>query len=99
MIVGTVVKQPGETFPITIDFTNELESGETVVSATVTSKNVATGADSSGILTGIPAVTSPKVSQRVTAGTAGDRHLVQYRATTSLANLFEAEVDLRIIED
>ncbi len=99
MIVGTLIKQPGETFPVTVDFTAELVGAETVATATVTSRNVATGADSTAtICSGAVSVVTPKVTQVVHAGTDGDRHYLTFKATTSAGNVYEHEVDMLIKE-
>ena len=100
MILGQVSKQPGELFPLTVDYTPELATGETVSSAVVTSRNAATGADSSAtILSGAVTVASPKVTQKVTAGTSGDRHIITMLATTSTGNKYEGEIELHIREE
>lgn len=102
MILGSVAKQPSEILPVTIDFTAELATGETVVSAVVTSRNAATGVDSSAtILSGGASVATPRVSQKVTAGTSGDKHIITMLATTSASpiNKYEGEIELYIREE
>ena len=102
MIVGAVPKEPSEQFTISVDFSAELAVGETVISAVVTSRNAATGADSSStILNGSATITTPKVLQSVRAGADGERHIVTILATTSAspANKWEAEVSISVEED
>ncbi len=100
MIVGQVSKQPGELFPLTIDFSPELATGETVTSAVVTTRDATTGVDtSSTIKSGSHTVASPKVTQKVTAGATGDRHILTIKATTSAGNVYEGEIELHIREE
>ena len=99
MILGQVAKQPGEKFSLTADFVNVLGSGETISTAAVTAKNKATGVDSSAtVLTGSATISTPKIIQTVIAGTAGDSHVVQFKATTSAGNIFEGEVE-RVVRE
>ncbi|KKK64326.1 hypothetical protein LCGC14_2985330 [marine sediment metagenome] len=100
-IVGNAPKQPAETFPITVDFEKDLDAAqsETLSLAVVTSKNEATGVDSSStLLSGAPSVSGSKATQQIKAGADGEDHLVQFRATTNLANVFEAEVRVLVRE-
>lgn len=100
MIVGQVRKQPNETFLIGLDFVSRLQSGETVNTQTVTSKNIATGSDSSAALLQTPAINGSKVEVRLRAGlTSPEDHRVQFRAGTSLGNTYEDEIDLQLRED
>ncbi len=99
MIVGYVDKQPAETFPVSVDFTNELVSPETVTGATVTSKRVSDGADTTAtICNGAPAVITPIVAQQIRAGADGETHILTFRPTTSAGNTYEHEVALTIKE-
>ena len=99
MIIGQIVKQPGEAFSLTVDFTAELAVAETVTGCVVTSRNYATGADTtSAFLTGAAGVATPKVSQKCQAGAHGETHVVQFKATTSAANIYEHEVEVAVAE-
>jgi hypothetical protein len=95
MILGTIDKDPVETYEIGIDFADRLLTGETVASTpapTVTSKNRLTGADSSAtLLSGSPFITgtpATQVKQRIRAGAAGERHLLTFTITTTLGNVY-----------
>jgi len=100
MIIGAVEKQPSENFIIGIDFKDRLGVGETLATPTVTSKNAATGADSSSvILSGAATISGTQVLQRVIAGTSEDRHIVQFKVTTSASpNAIEDELTLSVRE-
>jgi hypothetical protein len=99
MIEGAIEKQPAETFVIGIDFVDYLAVGETISTQTVTSINTATSLDSSGtFLSGAPGVSGSQVLQRIVAGANGDRHIAQFRVTTSLGNTYEAEIAISVKE-
>jgi len=99
MIIGAIDKQPAETDVCGIDFKDRLGVGETLTTPTVTAKNAATGADSTAVvLQGAPTISGTQVRQRYIAGTSEDRHIVQFRVTTSAANTKEDEISLGIRE-
>src|SRR5574341_569379 len=100
MIVGTVEKQPSEIFPRTVDFANELASGETLSTATVTAHNAATGTDSSAqLLQGSPQISAgSKVTQTIKGGGDNEHHVVQYRVTSSAGQTLEAELVVHVRE-
>lgn len=98
-VLGEVTKQPGEIFPIGVDFTADIETGDTIASATVTAKNMDTGASSSVLagLAGVAAATDI-VTQTITGGADGDWHRVQFKATTAAGRTYEHEIDVKVIE-
>jgi hypothetical protein len=99
MVFGAIRKQPPETFLVGIDFKNYLGVDETIVTPTVTAKNLATGANSSGdVLGDVPVVTGNQVTQRIVGGADGERHRIQFRVTTSAANVYEGELDVSVVE-
>ena len=100
-VIGEVTKQPSEIFPIGVDFTPDMESGDTLTTATVTAKNMDTGASSTAtVLTGLAGVATSTdiVTQAITGGTDGDWHRVQFKATTTAGRVYEHEIDVRVIE-
>lgn len=98
MILGTWSKQPAESWVRGIDFVQQLQVGETISVGAVTSKNAATGADTTATIVSGPTVNGTKVEARLAAGTSGETHVVQFRATTSLGNVYEDEARLVILE-
>ena len=101
MILGTVTKQPAETFKRYIDFARRLQTSplETISDKAVTSKNQATGADTTTTMISEAAINGTKVECRVkAAGVAGEDHVVQMRATTDLGNIYEDEFSVAIRE-
>jgi hypothetical protein len=93
---GWVLKTPAETFDIGVDFTSQLTEGEWLASVVVTARD-SMGSDSSiQIVPGLPSLIGGLVTIRCLGGTAGERHLVQFQALTSLGNSYEAELQLSI---
>ena len=102
MILGHVTKQPAETFKRYIDFARRLQTSpaEAITVQAVTSKNKLTAADTTATMISEAAINGTKVDARLkVAGVAGEDHIVQMRATTSLVNTIEDEYELNIRED
>ena len=102
MILGTVTKQPAETFKRYIDFARRLQTSpaEAVSSQAVSAKNKATGADATATLISEAAINGTKVEARLkAAGASGEDYIIQMRATTDLGNIYEDEFELNVRED
>ena len=100
MLLGQVIKQPSEIFPITVTFSSELAANETVSSAVVSARNAKTGTSSSAIvLSGNPTLSSSAVTQVLMGGVSNTSHVLTFKATTTLGNVYEGEVSLLIKED
>jgi hypothetical protein len=102
MLLGTVYppKQPSESFPVGIDFTNDLATGETISSAVTTALRLSDGEDvSAEILTGVELIATPVVAKRVIAGDPGELYRMQITITTSGLNTYEHEVDIPVEEN
>ena len=100
MIVGQIVMQPGEQQPITADFAAELATGETILSATATSKNYATLVDSTAtFLTGAVGLSGSKVSilKKENGGAHGETHIVTFKVTTNLTPPGKPEHEVEIL--
>lgn len=101
MIVGQMVKEPNEEIAVGIDFSAELETGETIITVIdATAKNYATLLDSTTtFLTPVAAtIVGATVSVRCRGGLHGETHLVQLRVSTTLGNIFEHEVEVAVAE-
>jgi len=99
MILGSVPKQPNETFPIFVDFVRRLATGETLSTRTVTSKKLADESDSTATLLQDLAIDGTKVLVRLKkAGATGEDHRSKFHAVTNLGNELEDEVDIQIRE-
>ena len=99
MILGSVPKQPNETFPIFVDFVRRLATGETLSSKTVTSEKLSDGTDSTATLLLDLAIDGTKVLVRLKkAGADGEDHRVTFHAVTNLTNEVEDEIDVNVRE-
>lgn len=99
MLIGSVTKQPTETFKIAADFRRRLEIGETVASHTTTSKNLADGLDTTNtLLTQVVADGTRALVRLRAQGTHGQNHRVKMHVVTSLGNTYESEIDVAIRE-
>jgi hypothetical protein len=106
MIIGQLVAQPGEQFPIGEDFTEELdvEGGEMILTAAATSRNYATGADTTStfLANGPPVQIDDGVIVTTLKGFGlgvhGETHIVQFIVTTNRQNTYEHEVEVMITE-
>jgi hypothetical protein len=99
MNVGTVLKDPTEEFPISVDFAAELDDGETVLTPTVLATLKTSGAPAPEVLEGPPAVLLPAataIGQKVTGGTDGTTYVLAYMATTTAGNIYTGKVALTV---
>lgn len=87
--------------PAVFSFTNELETGETMNTATVTVTLVSgTDATPSGLLTGTVTIdnTNKLVSQKVTGvGRDGNTYNLRCVATTNLGNAHTVAADMQVV--
>jgi len=81
----------------TFDYTAVLKTGETINSATCVVQ-VKDGSDSSpsAILVGSPAISTPKVVQRVSGGLSGVTYRLEMTVTTSSTNVYTLVGDLPV---
>lgn len=81
MAISTHYKQPGELYPLGVDLAAKIPGGATISSAVVT----ATGEDGSNqtstVVDGSASVNGTVVTQRIKAGTAGQRYDLKLVAT------------------
>ncbi len=100
MILGVHSKQPSETYLIYVDFVRRLQVGETISTQSITSKILPAGTDTTATMLQSPGISGTKLEVRLkAAGSDGEDHRVQFRATTNLGSVLEDEVDLHIRED
>lgn len=100
MIVGRVTKQPGERFPIAIDFTRRLPTGNIIQSATVTAKKRSDGADATAtVLVGAVGITGGIVARDCVGGVTGIEYVVEFKATLDVGSrVLEDELLLAVLE-
>ena len=96
-------KRVDEDIPLTYDFTNDLPTGVTVASAatcvaTLYSQSKVADASPSAIVSGVPTVSSPNVTQKIVDGTDGASYFITFPATGSDGNVYIGECIL-LIED
>ena len=90
-------KQPGEAFTIAADFVNELGTGETLSSQTVTA--TLDGADVASSVIASSSISGTRVLIGVQAGADGRDYLIKARAVTSLSNTYELNIIMQVRED
>ena len=90
------VKQPSEIFPISIDFSRRLASGETISSKTVTAATG--GADATATVITSSAINGDSIDITVKAGTDGTVYTITVKVTTSSSNVFEDEITMTVTE-
>jgi hypothetical protein len=109
--MDTLIKSPIEKFPIRFGFSNDLLSGETISTKTVTCVSAADGSNTKADIaysagppvipasTGIvlsESIVSPEVILVIQAGVENDEHLIQCVITTSLGNVYQRDLLLII---
>lgn len=87
-----------EKIPVSIDFSPDLGTGETVSSFVVTCINIATGADSSSTIILSSTLATPIVTLVVQAGTTGEKHHIQVLATTNFTSSYDKDFILEIVD-
>lgn len=96
--MDTIIKQPAETFSVTVDFTPRMASGEALTSAVVTAIKMSDGSDASSSVITSSSVSTPNVSIRIKAGTAGEDYKVTVRATTTTTEVYEKDFLIQVRE-
>lgn len=95
--VPTFEKFPDEKFTQAVDFADLLADSETISSCAATALNRETGAEaSSQVIHGSATISSTRVLYTVKAGEPEQKYLISVTATTSLGNVFEQWVEMRI---
>ena len=88
----TFYKLPAEAFHVVVDFTDALDTGETVASAVAVAKDRVDESVVTATITGAVTVASPEVTVPIMAGTAGHSYAVKVTATSSNAHIYEEAV-------
>ncbi len=97
-VIGEFHKQPAEKRTIAVEFSADLDTGETLSTSTVTATDEATGQSASAILNGTAVISGTKVVQGIQAGTDGGRYLVHFQVSTSAGGVIEHEVRVAVEE-
>lgn len=102
MALERFTKQPYEEFVIAGEYSDVLETGETIISGTSTVTSVDTSDDSDSstevLDTATKAVDGTQLKMRVKGGVHGEKHKITFRADTSLGNNWEIDVIMKIKE-
>ena len=102
MTLGYFTKQNSETFFISADYSDVLETGETIIvgSSTVVAEDVAGVVATADVLTGGSiAVSGDTLKIKVKEGTeALSPYKITFKAVTSLGNTWEKDVSMEIVE-
>lgn len=78
-----------EKYPVVFNFTNNIKlAGEAITDKVVTCVNVDTGVSSKATIVISEAISSPKITLVVDAGTAGDTHKITVKAITDGGNAY-----------
>jgi hypothetical protein len=91
-------KQPAEKYYISVDWANELETGETLLSLVVTCIRKDDGSDQTTTFTELPGISGTLTKVRIKAGDPGKIYKVSFRVTTNTGNILEADVSVPIKE-
>jgi hypothetical protein len=99
MELGQLTKQPGERFPVSVDFALRLQAGDPLVTGTVTARDRRTGADTTTlVLDGAATISGTVLTREVQAGTHGDVHVLTFRVTTAAGHIYEEDLVLFVRE-
>lgn len=95
---GSFTKQPYETYIISMDFTNVLESGDTLASQNLTAirKSDATSATTTVITSS--GIDGGKLSVLVKAGTNGETYQLTGKVITILSYQYQMDVLMQVVE-
>ena len=96
--VGTFVKQSWEEVNITVDFSEAMESAETISTATVTVTPKGGTTDLSSTMSGTASIVGKTVVCLIKGGTTANNYLASYRVVTDGAQKFEGDVIIKVLD-
>ena len=100
MAIISYYKQPGERYPIGVDFVDRLPVGTSIVSATVTVFDEAGVNAAATILDGAATVSGSVVVQTIKAGVNGQRYDMKFiAALAASAGTVESDITLFVREE
>ena len=92
-------KQPSETFPIAIDFSEVLGNAETISLRTVTASiHYGGSGDATSTVIDSSLISLDNVDVTVKGGTSGLTYKITTKITTSLGNISEEDVLMKVME-
>jgi hypothetical protein len=90
-------KDPSEVVRLGVDFANLLDTGETIIGATVTVRS-ASGVAQAAMLSGDDEIDGSIVRQLITGGVTGTTYKVSFVITTSAGQTLVEGANLRVTE-
>lgn len=92
-------KQPGEDFPIAIEFANRLPSGASLVSGTATGRNANTlEVDNTILLSQVVTVDGTLAKVRIKAGANGTQYKITFVVTLTDASILEEDLLMNVMD-
>ena len=96
-LARTFDKQPGESYPIAVEYENKLPSGTTLVSGTVSARLLpGLTLDNSVLGSTNATLDSTRLKVKVQAGTDGNDYKITFLATLSDASILEDDIVMRV---
>ena len=98
MAINEFTKQPSEKYPVSIDFSNSLSSGEVINSINVVAVNVATNEDVTATIIDSTNYDDDTVGITVKAGTNKDNYKITVKVTSSFTNVYEEDLFMNVFD-
>jgi hypothetical protein len=94
VVVGSIAKDPAETYPVQISFLSWMDT-DTIDSVVVTAVDADSG-DAADDVVGAATGSDQTVTLQVKAGEDGHRYLYSIEVTTDAGNVWVAKVEMRV---
>ena len=92
------LKQPAEDFTIAVEYSGDLDTGETISNKTVTATDLTDNSDATATVISASSISGTQVLVRVQAGSTNHDYLIHVRATTSTTQDYEHDVTMQVRE-
>ena len=100
--MSAIVKTPSEVDSYFLDFVNQLSTGETISTSSVTAYDVLNARDATAQIISTspaPSVSGTQVIFWYQGGTVNGRYIIAVKVTTSLNRALEGDVDLLVKQE
>ncbi len=98
----TIYKSPYEQFAVSVDFSADIGTGNSIASITaVTATSNLSGLDSTAEVIAAspaPAIVGTAVSLTVLSGVVGERHTISVQIVSSIGEKYQGDIILEIVE-
>lgn len=91
-------KQPSERFPISANFSYDLEAGDTIASKAVTAVSLPDNTDATATVIDNSSIASPAIIVIVKGGTSGTDYKITVVATTTLGYIYEKDIKMKVVD-